>query len=300
MTLPPMKNKIMQQKDLGTTNLINSSCGRWDKNYGYRLIFILFFIVHLFSCSSASNNNTNQDLISETSNNNSNQESIDASLSIKEALSIQLKGGRGAKYGGSLGLYALFVVEEDILAQNGYKKPTVAEMKEKIKNVFGFYPPDVNDSISYIRIGNKMPTEDNGDPMDIINDEVLYYTNSVFSAIYVSYKQHLITYAYYLPEIFDYKKQYPELLKLEQNPVYYEDEFGEVIKGEHWKDVSDLEQQQKNNHDFIIHLNKYIFNDSKTSLTWLINNHKEFLRMLVKYYGYNKEPRINQLVLEDI
>jgi len=50
----------------------------------------------------------------------------------------------------------------------------------------------------------------------------------------------------------------------------------------------------------IIYRNKYLFNDSKASLTWLINNDMRFLELLVKEFGYDKDPQINKAVLEKI
>lgn len=50
---------------------------------------------------------------------------------------------------------------------------------------------------------------------------------------------------------------------------------------------------------FIVARNKYLFNDSKTDLTWLLFNDKEFLKRLVTDFGYDKEEKINQVVLED-
>lgn len=50
----------------------------------------------------------------------------------------------------------------------------------------------------------------------------------------------------------------------------------------------------------VYHYNKYIFNNSKTSLTWLINNDIEFLEQLVRVFGYGKESRINKAVLEKV
>lgn len=51
---------------------------------------------------------------------------------------------------------------------------------------------------------------------------------------------------------------------------------------------------------FIIARNKYLFNDSKTDLKWLLLNDKEFIKRLVTDFGYDKEEKINQLVLEDL
>ncbi|SHG88712.1 hypothetical protein [Flavobacterium johnsoniae] len=48
----------------------------------------------------------------------------------------------------------------------------------------------------------------------------------------------------------------------------------------------------------IIARNKYLFNDSKADLDWLLLNDKDFLMDLVVSLGYDKEPRINKLLLE--
>ncbi|MDH6309466.1 hypothetical protein M2451_003852 [Dysgonomonas sp. PFB1-18] len=71
--------------------------------------------------------------------------------------------------------------------------------------------------------------------------------------------------------------------------------------------VSDIETllmyiNEDENKDFLLkrcfHRNMYIFNESQASLTWLINNDKEFLISLLKTFGYDKEPRINKFVLQ--
>ena len=51
--------------------------------------------------------------------------------------------------------------------------------------------------------------------------------------------------------------------------------------------------------DYIIARNKYLFNDSKADLDWLLVNDQDFLKSLVNSLGYDKEPRINKLLLED-
>jgi hypothetical protein len=50
---------------------------------------------------------------------------------------------------------------------------------------------------------------------------------------------------------------------------------------------------------YIIARNKYLFNDSKSDLDWLLVNDQDFLKSLVNSLGYDKEPRINKLLLED-
>lgn len=51
---------------------------------------------------------------------------------------------------------------------------------------------------------------------------------------------------------------------------------------------------------YLIHRNKYLFNNDKVSLAWLFNNDKHFLSMLLERYGYDKEPKINKMMLDSI
>ncbi|SHG88684.1 hypothetical protein [Flavobacterium johnsoniae] len=50
---------------------------------------------------------------------------------------------------------------------------------------------------------------------------------------------------------------------------------------------------------YIVARNKYLFNDSQADLDWLLVNDQDFLKSLVNSLGYDKEPRINKLLLED-
>ena len=280
------KNKIKQRKNQDMIKLTSKNKGGRKHHYRY-ILFILLIVVNLSSCSKkTSNNHSDQSLCNM---------SID-SFKVKEVLHIQLKDGTMSGYGGRFGLNALFSVADTIIQNSGYKKPTVEAMKEKIKNIFGYYPPDVDSLISYIPRFSEPSLNCDGTPIDFINKDISRYDNSVYSLLYLSYEHRLITPAYYLPEILDYKKQFPELVELEQESTWEDNEFWEGF----WKEYFDLEERQKENRDYIIHLNKYIFNDSRSSLTWLINNYNNFAHLLVKRYGYDKDPRINQIVLEDI
>ena len=51
---------------------------------------------------------------------------------------------------------------------------------------------------------------------------------------------------------------------------------------------------------FVIARNKYLFNDSKADLVWLLSNDQAFLKRLVTDFGYDKEEKINKLVLENL
>ncbi|GAA4202664.1 hypothetical protein GCM10022289_17750 [Pedobacter jeongneungensis] len=51
---------------------------------------------------------------------------------------------------------------------------------------------------------------------------------------------------------------------------------------------------------YLIHRNKYLFNNDKASLAWLLNNDKSFLGTLLENFGYDKEPKINKMMLDSI
>ncbi|KFF27843.1 hypothetical protein [Chryseobacterium vrystaatense] len=46
--------------------------------------------------------------------------------------------------------------------------------------------------------------------------------------------------------------------------------------------------------------NKYLFNNNKGELAWLLFNDKEFLKILLVHFGYDKEEKINEFVLKDL
>ena len=52
--------------------------------------------------------------------------------------------------------------------------------------------------------------------------------------------------------------------------------------------------------DEIVHLNRFLFNDSKASFAWLLHNNPEALKDLLLSYGYDTNEAINELVLKDI
>lgn len=51
---------------------------------------------------------------------------------------------------------------------------------------------------------------------------------------------------------------------------------------------------------YLVHRNKYLFNSDKASFGWLFNNDKGFLSTLLETYGYDKEPKINKMMLDSI
>lgn len=50
----------------------------------------------------------------------------------------------------------------------------------------------------------------------------------------------------------------------------------------------------------IIARNKYLFNNSKGDLAWLLANDKEFLKTLLINFGYDKEEKVNEVILNEL
>lgn len=268
---------MKQKRKNGEIKLINI----FKNNQFVKLLFILLLILNLLACNHKAENG----------NNINNKFSLNMTK-IDSILALQLKDGLGSNYGGKEGLEVLFEAADTIFKNTGYIKPTHEEMEKRIKYVFGNFYPNKSSDISYITFYKEPLKYETGEIMDIINIDVLTYNNNVLSPLYFSYTHRIITYAYYLPEILNYEKLFPKLLDLEKTTLWGENEDGEKIKYLRWKDITNLKQQQLNNKEFLVHLNKYILNDNRASLAWLINNHTDFLEMLVDNYHYMKDKKL--------
>ncbi|KIA96890.1 hypothetical protein OC25_00295 [Pedobacter kyungheensis] len=104
-------------------------------------------------------------------------------------------------------------------------------------------------------------------------------------------------------------EDYNKMVKNEfEDFVYYDNYY--LLKKEHlFFDIQLLDDLISINNDnsykitiepFHIHRNKYLFNNDKASFSWLFNNNKGFLSMLLEKYGYDKEPKINKMMLDSI
>lgn len=104
----------------------------------------------------------------------------------------------------------------------------------------------------------------------------------------------------FLPEIIDYQKLFPEIAKIEDDvktTITTEEETIQIVR---WKDIRDIEEQRKRNIDLLLYRNKYLFNDDKASLEWLLKNDKIFLEQMIRVFGFDTEYRINRMVLKEI
>lgn len=69
--------------------------------------------------------------------------------------------------------------------------------------------------------------------------------------------------------------------------------------------LNDIVELKNNNlkvnlNQTIIARNKYLFNNSKGDLAWLLANDKDFLKILLVNFGFDKEDKINEVILNDL
>ena len=200
-------------------------------------------------------------------------------------------------YGAPLALAALFQVEDSILANNGYKKPNDKEMRKRLKEVFGRFLSITRSSfVSIIQEGDELP---DGYADNILNVDRLITESNFW---YVNHKYGFLTKIHYLPEIIDYKKHFPSLLYLEKEPIYKEfvniEDETERYELPFWTDAEGLEGKRKYNQLYLIHSNKFLFNNNRKSLEWLSNHEPDLLSRLIRAYGYVGDKQVLKLALD--
>lgn len=178
---------------------------------------------------------------------------------------------------------------ESELIKRGYKSPSTEEFTQKVLDVFK-RRIDYNISTKYIYIDGNNPC----------NKSMVYNRNSDDEMIPKSYylvkNNRFITELFAIPEIVDYPKVFPESKSVEDKISKIQGEVN-ITK---WNEDKNLSQKRFENINKIVARNKYLFNDSKSDLVWLLANDKDFLKQLVTVFGYDKEEKINKQVIDDL
>jgi hypothetical protein len=177
----------------------------------------------------------------------------------------------------------------DILKSNAYKKED--NFSSIIQKVFNIKPLKKIQSI--LLDNNCAPSN------------TLYQTSSDGSGIMSSSRpiqidneNHFISEAYFLPELFDYQKKYPDILKVEKQLSSNVTIEGIEYKVNQWKDVKGLIQLRNRYVLTLVNRNKYIFNNNRASFVWLQVNDIDFLQSLVKVYGYVEDKDLSKFILD--
>ncbi|MGN7988889.1 hypothetical protein ACTJKC_16180 [Pedobacter sp. 22226] len=249
---------------------------------------IYLLIIILYSCKNENKSSLNQDTNTLT----------------MEILKKQIEAGASAeKFETDYPNYKY--TEQDLLA-------TLPILKERLRaSGFKFLnQKEFINQVSYVFGRNIDFTSNN--PFLILNTEdrcnkTAQFSRNDFSIelnpflFYIAKSDKLLTELYALPEIFNYKDDSPEISAFESTmPLIKTDTDGEKIKIYPWKDVESISKKREKNLQTFIHRNKYIFNNDKASLAWLLNNDKIFLKTLALNFGYDKDPKINKMVLSSI
>ncbi|PJJ67636.1 hypothetical protein [Chryseobacterium geocarposphaerae] len=176
------------------------------------------------------------------------------------------------------------------LDDNGYKKPSTEEFINKINMIFKRIIAPKSES-KYLQVNFE----------DKCSKDLKLYKNSNSIDVnpystYIFKNGRFISDLYSIPEIMDYTKN-PELFRFEkdaENNNHIKD-----VKIYYWKDIADLKNIRKQNIQRIVARNMYLFNNNKTYIIWLLSHDKNFIKLLVKNFGYDDEPKFNEMIINE-
>ncbi|WP_454047059.1 hypothetical protein [Chryseobacterium sp. Marseille-Q8038] len=186
---------------------------------------------------------------------------------------------------------AVAITADELLKSNGFSTLGTDEFNEKIKNIFErIIDPNSQSNFLYINFFDKCDKQ-----------FVMYHNNGIdYEGLFVDKQRKIFTDFYYIPELIEYKKIYPKLNGIENFDVTRKSSINDSdIKIPHWRDIASLNEIRKKNVQTIVARNMYMFNDNKSYVDWLISNDVRFVKLMVKTFGYTKEPKFNDLTMND-
>lgn len=183
-------------------------------------------------------------------------------------------------------------ISNNLLEKNGFESVSDSVFDKRVKDVFG-RTIDRKTKKRYLAI----------DITDSNNTEfVLASTYSVLMYSYLSKEYNCILELCPISHLYDYQKLYPEFAIYEKYPIIKYSESWEVpMILTRWKDLINCELRGRSFCiNSLIHKNKYLFNDNKESLMWIIENDCFFLLHLLCNFGYDKDHELNLAVLQKV
>ena len=254
-------------------------------------IFILIVLCHLLACENKTTESQQEEF------------NFEKTQEINTILKLQLEKGISGLYNNSFDietyeysnsdLEVTIPLVKEILFKRGYQPPTEKIFIEQVQKVFHrIINPSLNTKFLYLRF-------------DIPCDKkIKFYTNDKVDntpySYYIVKNENFLTELYALPELLDYKKLFPDLYKLEtsMSSNIKEEKTGDMIELTKWQEVEDLDSRRKENIDKLVHRNKFLFNDNRSSFRWLCLNDEIFLTSLVLTFGYVEDKELDKYVLE--
>jgi len=193
-------------------------------------------------------------------------------------------------------LEATVKIADNILSSNGFKKLSNQEFADKLKEIFN-RTIDLNSDKPYLYINffNKCDK----------NMSYYPYNGIDYNGTYIIKNNNFITNFYYIPELLNYKKDFPEISKIEDNISKNYKKNGNSYTIELWKELENntdisynLTSVRKKNAQTLVARNMYLFNDSRAHFRWLIINDEFFMKNLVTTFGYTKDKELLKWVLQ--
>ncbi|WP_303848811.1 hypothetical protein [Apibacter mensalis] len=179
---------------------------------------------------------------------------------------------------------------DSILESNGYKTPEEEEFISKVKlKLNRIIDNKSSKNYLYINFFDHCDRKFNYHPYNAVE----------YNGIYIDKRRRIISKFFYVPEIIDYQKKYPDLSKIEDQVVlhYKKDENSYSVNL--WKDFDDLSKERYLNQQLIISRNRYLFNDDKSQFPWLVMHDEFFMRSLVTEFGYTEDKKLLKWVIEN-
>ena len=174
-----------------------------------------------------------------------------------------------------------------ILLFNDYKSIKNDHFYKKVQQIFN-RKLDLKSKSVYVNFLD----ECNYNPKYSPNDLVDYY------GFFIITKENFITENFSIPQIIDYKNLFNEALAYENTlESQYKNENDETINKYFWKDDINLEQERAKNNLILVARNKFLFNDDKNQLLYLLENDSYFMKKLVTNFGYVEDKELLKWVV---
>jgi len=181
------------------------------------------------------------------------------------------------------------------LKRQNYKFSSQKEFESKIYQIFGLkLNPNSNIvSCTYMHNSPSPAREEcfeNKIVMELLGGKTIVVSKN---------KRFVVADLYRFPEIVNYQKKYPYLLKMEKKlkkvePCDVGIEFGNkpYVTIGRWKDVYQNGKIVQKNLDNFVNLNNYLFNDDKSKIPQIFNDNVYFFTSLIYEYGYIKDKNL--------
>jgi hypothetical protein len=171
------------------------------------------------------------------------------------------------------------VLYQELTRQN-YKFPSQKEFESKIFHIFGLKLNPNSNVVSCMKVLKECHEN------KIIDDSILSKGTVILK------NKRFITELYRFPEIVNYQKKYPYLIKKDKIKTSWKCETSDgeyLIYRTPWKDVYQHGKIVQKNLNNFVNLNKYLFNDDKSKIPQIFNDNLSFFSTLVREYGYTKD-----------